>query len=243
MNTFLPLISGLLSVVFAGFLLVRFSARKGMHLLVWSFGMLLYALGGLCEAYSGAFGWNALAFRLWYLCGAFLSAAWLGQGTLFLLARRTWWVAVLASLLVLGSAYAVVKVFGAQLDPIPTGAAAALSGRVIVSGGVRSLTPIFNIYGTLALVGGAIWSAVTFARKRVLPHRMIGNILIAVGALMPAIGGSLSRLGSESLLYTSELLGTLLMFVGFLFSTLAKDRTPGEESTGLPGTSARGGER
>jgi hypothetical protein len=103
-----------------------------------------------------------------------------------------------------------------------------LSGRVIVSGGVRSLTPIFNIYGTLALVGGAVWSAVMFARKRVLLHRMVGNILIAVGAFMPAIGGSMSRLGSESLLYVSELLGALLMFAGFLFSTRAGAGTVGD---------------
>jgi len=45
-----------------------------------------------------------------------------------------------------------------------------------------------NIYGTLALVGGAIYSAYIFWRKRVLFHRMIGNILIAAGALAPAMG-------------------------------------------------------
>jgi hypothetical protein len=243
MNTLLPLISGLLSVVFAGILLVRFSARRGAHHLVWGVGMLFYAAGGLCEAYTGGFGWNALAFRLWYICGAFLSAAWLGQGSLFLLARRAWWVAVLAGILVLGSAYAVVKVFGAQLDPTLASGGAALSGRVIVTRGVRSLTPIFNIYGTLALVGVAVWSAVMFARKQVRAHRMAGSILIAVGALMPAVGGSFSRMGLENLLYGSELLGALLMFVGFLFSTAAKKGTPGEESSGGSDAPTRGGKR
>jgi hypothetical protein len=181
--------------------------------------MLLYAVGGLCEAYNGAFGWNDLAFRLWYACGAFLAAAWLGQGTLFLLGRRAWWVAALAGMLALASAYAVVRVFAAQLDPTLVAQGGPLTGRVIVGKGVRTLTPFFNVYGTLALVGGAVWSALMFARKRVLPHRVAGNILIAVGALMPAIGGSFSRLGLENILYASELLGAILMFIGFLFST------------------------
>jgi hypothetical protein len=219
LNTVLPFISGILSIVFAGFLLARFATRKGAHLLVWSFGMLLYAVGGLCEAYFSAFGWNDLAFRLWYICGAFLSAAWLGQGTLFLIGRRAWWVFALAGLLALGSAYAVVRMFGAVLDPAILTPGAPLTGKVITSGGVRTLTPIFNSFGTLALVGGAVWSAILFARKRVLVHRVAGNVLIAVGALMPALGGSFSRFGLGSILYGSELLGAILMFIGFLLST------------------------
>ena len=61
-----------------------------------------------------------------------------------------------------------------------------LSGHAIVTPGVRTLTPIFNLYGTVTLVGGALYSAWIFWRKRVLLHRTIGNILIAVGALLPA---------------------------------------------------------
>ena len=226
MNTILPLATGIVSFIFAVLLLGRFFVRRGWHLLVWSVGMLLYSIGGFCEAFNGAFGWNELAFRLWYICGAFLSAAWLGQGTLFLLARRRWWVAALAGLLALGSAYAVMRVFTAHLDPSLVAQGAQLTGRVITSAGVRSLTPFFNIYGTLALVGGALWSAVLFLRTRKLPNRAAGNILIAVGALLPAIGGSFSRLGLESLLYASELLGSLLMFFGFLLSSR---KTAGQE--------------
>jgi hypothetical protein len=52
--------------------------------------MVFYGIGGFCEAYIGAFGWNSLIFRFWYLSGAILVAAWLGQGTVYLLARRRW---------------------------------------------------------------------------------------------------------------------------------------------------------
>ena len=42
-----------------------------------------------------------------------------------------------------------------------------------------ALTILLNIYGTIWLIGGAIWSAYLFARKQVLPHRVVGSILIA----------------------------------------------------------------
>jgi hypothetical protein len=81
---------------------------------------------------------------------------------------------------------------------------------------VRTLTPFFNLYGTITLVGGAVYSAFLFWRKRILLHRTIGNILIAVGAIMPAFGGTFSRMGISGALYISEFLGAILMFVGFM---------------------------
>jgi hypothetical protein len=54
----------------------------------------------------------------------------------------------------------------------------------------------------------------------VLFNRMVGNILIAAGALMPAIGGSFLRLGLPDFLYLSELVGVILMYIGFIQATL-----------------------
>ena len=87
------------------------------------------------------------------------------------------------------------------------------------SGIIVLLTILLNIYGTLTLVGGAIYSAYIFWRKRVLFNRMVGNILIAAGALMPAIGGSFLRMGLPDFLYLSEFLGVILMYIGFLQAT------------------------
>ncbi|HEY5902312.1 MAG TPA: hypothetical protein VIU39_07150, partial [Anaerolineales bacterium] len=222
MNTYLPLLSSLVSLAFAFFVLKRYLERKGDHLLLWGIGTLFYGIGGFCEFYNGAFGWNPLVFRLWYLFGAILVAAWLGQGTVFLLAKANWARALMAILLV-GSLYAAFKVFTAQLDPsLMIGAGhtgSELSGHAITSGGVRILTPFFNLYGTLTLVGGAAYSAYIFWRKRVLLHRTIGNILIAVGALMPAFGGLFSRLSIPGALYIGEFLGVVLLFVGFIRAT------------------------
>ena len=219
MNTVLPLISSIISFIFAFFVLKRYLARKGLHLLLFGTGMVFYGVGGFCEAYYGAFGWNPLIFRLWYLFGAILVAAWLGQGTVYLLVKRRRAHALMV-LLALGSLFAASRVFGAELDPslmtfsVHTGS--EMSGHAIVTPGVRMLTPFFNLYGTVALVGGAAWSAWLYWRKRILLHRTVGNILIAVGAILPAFGGTFSRMGLSGALYLGELLGAVLLFIGFL---------------------------
>lgn len=218
-NTIIPFTSSLISIIFALIVLRRFTQRGGAHLLLWGIGMVFYAIGGFSEGYFGAYGWNTLVFRMWYLFGAILVAAWLGQGTVYLLAKRRWANAFML-LLVLGSIYGAFRVFSAQLDPtllttsVHTGS--ELSGHAIVTPGVRTLTPFFNLYGTVTLVGGAAYSAYIFWRKRVLLHRTIGNILIAAGAIMPAFGGTFSRMGISGALYISEFLGAILMFVGFM---------------------------
>lgn len=84
---------------------------------------------------------------------------------------------------------------------------------------VRTTTPFLNIYGLLTLVGGAIYSAYLFWRKRVLPNRVVANVLIAAGALL--IGGAsvLTRLGYGQYLYLAELLSSILMFWGFIIAS------------------------
>ncbi len=212
----IPLISAIITFVFAAILLNRWRHGRRLYTLFWGIGMTFYAIGGAMEAYYGFFGWNPLVFRLWYLFGAILVAAWLGQGTVFLLARRkvAW---TLFYILAAASLYAVYKVFTAELDPSLM-IEGELSGHAIVSPGVRILTPFFNIYGVVTLVGGALYSAWLFWRKRVLLNRTIGNILIAVGALAPAFGGAFQRFGVPYTLYFGELIGAILMFIGFMYA-------------------------
>lgn len=230
-NTIIPFISSIVSFVFAVLIFKRYADRRGTHLLIWGIGMVFYGIGGFCEAYFGALGWNPLIFRMWYLFGAILVAAWLGQGTVYMLAKRKW-ANALTALLIMGSVYATFRVFTAELDPtlmtssIHTGS--ELSGHAIVTSGIRTLTPIFNLYGTVALVGGAVYSAFIFWRKRILLHRTLGNLLIAVGALAPAFGGAFSRFGIPGALYYGELFGAIMLFAGFIRATTPMKNTGSE---------------
>jgi len=238
-NTLVPFTSAVVSIIFALIVFRRYARKRGTHLLLWGLGMTFYAIGGFCEAYFGAFGWNQFIFRSWYLFGAILVAAWLGQGTVYLLAKKR--IAnITMTILLVASIYAAVRVFTAQLDPSLLTASAhtgsELSGHAIVTSGIRTLTPFFNIYGVVTLVGGAVYSAWIFFRKRVLLHRVIGNILIAVGALAPAFGGAFSRFGVPGALYIGELFGAVLMFIGFIRATTPmKEEQPETVSQSIAG--------
>lgn len=94
----------------------------------------------------------------------------------------------------------------------------AVRGILPLGTSVRLTTPFFNIYGLLTLVGGAIYSAYLFWRKRVMPNRVIGNVLIAAGALLIGFASTLTRLGYGEYLYVGELLSAILMFMGFRYA-------------------------
>ena len=104
---------------------------------------------------------------------------------------------------------------------------------------VRLTTPFFNIYGLLTLVGGAIWSAYLFWRKRVLPNRVLGNILIAAGGLSIGLASTLTRLGAGQYLYLGELVAAILMFAGFL---MAARPATAEERRQVPAASPSAGD-
>lgn len=213
-SVILPLVSAVVSFVFAVAVVKKWSARLShKHLLVWGIGLVFYGIGGAAEAYTGAFGFQPVVLKIWYLFGAVLVAAWLGQGTVFLLARDKW-VKITTILLTVASVGAALAVLIAPVDPTYQ-AGAELTGKAFSVTWVRMITPFFNVYGTVTLVGGALYSAFLFWRKRVLPHRMIGNILIAAGAMAPALGGILNRFGLPGL-YIGEFLGVFMMYIGFL---------------------------
>jgi len=223
---YLPILSTIVTFAFAIAVFNRFKVRHGAHLLLWSIGLALYGIGTLTEVIS-LFTFSPIALKLWYLSGAMLTAAWLGQGTINLLVRRRGITPTLNVVLVVVSLLAVILVLLAPITPAAAAfnTAQPLSAQykdiLTRSGAVVLLTILLNTYGTLTLVGGAIYSAFIFWRKRVLFNRMIGNILIAAGAILPAMGGSFVQMGLPDFLYLSEFLGAILMYVGFLQATVA----------------------
>src|SRR5207302_950598 len=74
-NVLLSFAAALVSLRLAGLL-----ARAGR--LAWAGGVLAFAVAAGTMAWGAAHGWDARAFRLWYLAGAFLSAPLLGPGSL-----------------------------------------------------------------------------------------------------------------------------------------------------------------
>ncbi len=191
------------------------------HLLVWGIGMTVFAIASFAEALL-ALGWNEFIFILWYLCGAILAAAWLGHGTLYLLVRRKW-VHIVSFLLVAGSVIAFFMLLSTRLDASKYSVAEPLIEqyrRIMPEDAlVRRLTPIFNIYGVITLVGGALYSAFLFWRKRAMPNRVMGNVLIASGGLAISLASTLTRFGLGAWLSFGELIAALLIYAGFILAS------------------------
>lgn len=221
-NLLLPFISALIMIAFAVDVFRRYVRRPThTHLLVWGIGLTMFGIGSVAEAIS-AIVWSPVVFTSWYLFGAALNAAWIGQGTVFLLVRRNW-VKILTAILVIGSLITAALMLTTPLDATKFSTSQPLGEQyrnILPQGApVRLTTPLFNIYGTLMLVGGAIYSAFLFWRKRVLPNRVIGNVLIAVGALSIALASTLTRLGFGAYLYLGELIAAILMYSGFVLAS------------------------
>jgi hypothetical protein len=199
----------------------RYLARRNLAFLYWGIGLLMFGLGSFAEAYL-ALSWSRAMFLVWWLFGAVLNPAWIGQGTLQLLFRKRWVhvvtvvliaVSIAASGLVLSSVvnegqFVLGKSISEQYKTIWTPGAA-----------VRLLPIPFGTYGLVTLVGGALYSGFLLWRKRVLPNRVIGNIMIAVGALAVGGGSVLTGLGFGQYLYLSELVAAMLMYGGFLMAS------------------------
>lgn len=229
------LVIGLLTTIVSGvmavLLLNRYRLRGGLHQLLWGLGLVLYFISGLSEVVL-AFGWSDVAFRMWYWSGALLVPPVLGQGTMHLLVRKGNIASIFTVAVGVIAVASLVWIFSIPLDAskFTPGADIArfLTGsyRDILPESIvrRILPPIMNGYGTLLLVGGAVYSAWLFLRKQILPNRVLGNIFIAAGGLLPAAGGALIKLAetvpalsaSASIFkYVGIFVGVVLLFIGF----------------------------
>ena len=223
--TYIPYLSTIITFAFVVAVYTRYRQRGGTHLLLWAVGLLFYGLGTLSEVIL-SLTFNVFVLKIWYLTGAMLTAAWLGQGTVHLLVRKgntariSTWVLGVVSVLALFLVLSAPALSGSYEVTRP---ASEQYKDFLTRGGLTIfLTILLNIYGTLTLVGGAIYSAFLFWRKKILVNRMFGNILIAAGALSPAVGGSLLKAGMADMLYLSEFIGAILMYIGFMMATSGK---------------------
>lgn len=203
-----PLTATILALVFSALVGRQYLERKKTYQLLWTISFAIFAFATFSEFISEFTQvWNVTLYRFYYIAAASL-VGFMGAGTIFLLAnkRGARLFLVLMLLITAALAYGSLTAVVNEAAFVP---GVTVAGKAMPKA-VRIFSPLINVPGSLALIGGALYS---WYRTRTGY-----NLLIALGALVIAAAGSAARFGRTEFLYAGEMLGLALLFLGFLRS-------------------------
>ncbi len=210
---YIPIITTIFSLYFFREIFAHYRRTRTTYLMWWTIGVATFGFGTLTESINVLFGWSEFNTKAWYIVGALLGGFPLAQGSVYLLMNRKFAHAttILIVSIIIAAGICVM------LSPIviPDGFTGKLTGKVLGWQWVRMFSIPINIYAMIFLVGGAIYSAVRYYAKSDHQARFKGNIFIAIGGLLPGIGGTFTRMGHVNVLYVTELVGLALIYVGY----------------------------
>lgn len=202
--------------------------------ITWAIAFIVFAVAAGSEVIGSTLGWNPTLARVYYLCGAVLVVGVLALGELYLLFPGKL-PSFTVGLALLVTALAATIVWSAPIDQQrlqSEGWHAIERGPVLIA-----LAVALNAGGTAILAGGALYSAWAMRGKPELRQRAAGCLLIAVGTLTVASGGTLTRLGRPEYLYLAMSAGIAIIFSGVLLTRggIARPRlalpTPGSSGS------------
>jgi hypothetical protein len=200
--------AGLIALRLAGALASRWRAVRRPELAAWAAGLFAYSVASAAIAWGAAYGWDARAFRVYYLFGGLLTAMLLGLGSLLLSGRR-WTLGPV--LVYVGLAIGVAIAVPVHGDFAGSAIPAAQDHLDFFP--ARLLAILGNTTGTIAVV------AVAIATIRRRPR---GNLLVLAGIAVAAAGTALSGLGAaKTALFVA--IAALLLYGGF---TAKPSRSP-----------------
>lgn len=212
-----PAIAAGVSLVFAAMVWRQYQVKRRPCQRWWAISLFVSFIAS--AAYLVALAGSPTAFRIYYLGGALLTAPFMGLGSAYLgmspkVAR--WSEAAVGVLAVLGT-------FGLLTAPLDAAALAALDGGSGVGvldlpGWTLAILIVLNTYGTAAVVGVALWSAVNLARRRAVGQFFFANLLIATGVLFFAAAGTAARAMGSPGFWGMMALGWIIAYGGFLLT-------------------------
>jgi hypothetical protein len=195
--------AALLALRLAGGLVGRWRARRRPELAAWAASLAAYAAASAALAWGAAYGWSEESFRVYYLCGALLTAPLLGLGSLLLVGAR--WALPIA-LVYCGLAAGVALAEPLSL-PI-SGAEIPDASEHLDLFPARVLAILGNTIGTLAVVGVAL---------KTIRRRPLGNAFILAGVAVAAVGSTLLGVG-ETQTAASIAVAAALLYAGFILN-------------------------
>lgn len=210
---YIPIATTVFGIFFLKILYFHWAKNKSsLHVFWWMLGVFCYISGTISESVNTLAGFSITNFKVWYITGALLGGAPLAQGTVYLLCKRKTAHLLTGILLVVIFSAALLVI----LSPINTELISdKLSGKLLGWTFIRYMTPFINLYAFIFLVGGAVYSAIKYAKTKEFKKRFNGNLLIAVGGLLPGIGGTFTKFGFVEVLYVTEFIGLFFIYLGY----------------------------
>src|SRR5713101_2417866 len=245
-NSFLLLfaiVNVVVTGLFAGAVLRQYVRRRRASQLYWSIALIMAFLATLAYVLMVIVGPTSNAgivfFRIYYILGGALVPAWLGLGSIALVAspRITRICLIVLSVL---SVLAIVLISTATINISNLSHIAGTPGTGILNPGAWLVTIIvLNTLGVLAVVGVAIYSGWKLIRRQssvagFRPSNLLwANVLILIGDLLNAYAGANARVfGQSGSFWLVMTAGWIVFFTGVLL-------TGRRAATSQPGSGAR----
>ncbi|ASS75040.1 hypothetical protein CIG75_08610 [Tumebacillus algifaecis] len=205
MNLLLWSFATLLAGYFAIQIFREWIEKRKMAQLAWLIGFFLYTFSAFGSAWAYLSGWDETIYRLWYVSAASL-VAFLGAGQLYFTVKPK--VAHLFLLLII--AITAVMMFKALTVPVDLTVLQEAQGEIggaALPSEVRVFSPILTIPGSIALIGGALFTA--------LARKSKSGLWIGIGSLIIAMGGTFTRLDLPEALPIANSIGIGLIYYGY----------------------------
>jgi MFS family permease len=228
MTPALSAVAALVSLAFAFMTHERWLVKRRPYELTWTIALGTFFVGALALAWGSAGGWGSFNFRLFYLFGAIVNVPLLAVGQVELISSKPW-VRYLRPVVVGACVFAggvlVATPLKAEIpsDRLP-------QGREVFGVLPRVLAAVGSAGGAFVVFAGAIFSLVALVaakrRGQVAPtQRVVGTGLIALGTVVLSASGSLNKRFGEMTAFAITLtIGVIILFAGFLVSTLSFSR-------------------
>jgi hypothetical protein len=224
LTTALAATAAMVSLVFAFMTHERWLVKRRPYERTWTLALGSFCVGALALAWGSAAGWSSASFRLFYLFGAIVNVPLLAVGQLELVSTRAWVrhvrPAVVAAAVFSGGVLAAAPLKAAiPTDRLP-------QGKEVFGVAPRLIAGVASAGGALVVFGGALYSLVSMLRRRragggVPGRRVGGTALIALGTIILSASGSLNkRFGAMTAFAITLTAGVIVLFLGFLISTL-----------------------
>lgn len=216
--------------VFASTILRQYLKRRRLAQLYWSLALFMAffaTVAYICMVLGTPTDENGrFFFRLYYVLGAALTPAWLGLGSIALVAKKR----ATQTCFFLLSAASLLAVVTISEAPINTSALAQIAGTpgdgvLAQTGAWLPTIAVLNTLGVLAVAGVAVYSGWQLLRRRdsvagFRPGNLLwANVLIFGGDLLNGAAGAASRVfGLSSTFWLIMAVGWIVFYLGVLFT-------------------------